>query len=70
MRSVWCRWLASWNSRLLWPSKKTGTTVAPDLAISRAVKRRQDGSIGRPNGLSAVETVPPGKMPMQPPLAR
>ena len=70
IRSVVCRWLASWKSRLLWPSKKTGTTAAPDFAISRAVKRRQEGSIGRPKGFSAVETVPPGKMPMQPPAAR
>ena len=30
-RSVRLRWLASWNSRLFWPTKKTGTTVAFDM---------------------------------------
>ena len=50
--------------------KKIGTTVAFDLAIIRAVNDRQPGSIGFVNNLRAVDTVPPGKMPIAPPLAK
>lgn len=70
MRRVACRWLAIWNRREVWPSKNSGTTTASDLAIIRAVKPRQPGSIGWPSGCAAVDTVPPGKIPMAPPCPR
>ena len=67
IRNVWCKWLAIWNIRLVCPSKYTGTTVAFDLAIILAVNDLHLGSKGCEKGVWAVETVPPGKIPMAPP---
>lgn len=62
-RRLLCKWLANWHNPLLRPSKNTGTTAACDFETILAVKLRQRGFIGWPNGLLAVLTVPPGEDP-------
>ncbi|MBK1865495.1 hypothetical protein [Taklimakanibacter albus] len=64
--SVSLTWLARWNSRLFWPTKKIGMMVAPEARISLAVNGAQGSSIAGPLcGRSLVETPPPGNMPME-----
>ena len=45
-----------------------GINVEFDFVIIRAVKDRQPGSIGRENGFRAVDTVPPRKTQIAPPV--
>ena len=61
---------ATWNSRLFWPGKNTGTTDASLRRIILPVNGDQACSSARPNGVCDVATRPAGNKITAPPAFR